>query len=299
MAENKPEIKEGYMPFLEYKVYYRIVGNSKGKKKPLLLLHGGPGATHNTFEIFDKLSILDDRMIITYDQLGCGNSYLEGHKELWNLNTWIEELKAIREYLKLDELHILGHSWGGMLEIAYISDEKPKGIKSAIISSSLSSSKLWAKEQHRRIKYLSKEDQNAIEQAEKTGNYNTLEYIIANRNFLIRHSYYTVNQNSPECLSRKRKFGEEAYNTAWGPNEFNPIGNLKDFDYTQKLKDWKIPALSISGTNDLCSPLIAKTMYDNIPNSRWELFEKSKHCCYIDEHEKYVDLLIEWLNKYD
>ena len=102
MAENKPEIKEGYMPFLEYKVYYRIVGNSKGNKKPLLLLHGGPGATHNTFEIFDKLSILDDRMIITYDQLGCGNSYLEGHKELWNLNTWIE-VKAIRENLKLDE----------------------------------------------------------------------------------------------------------------------------------------------------------------------------------------------------
>ena len=156
MTESKPEIKEGYMPFLDYKVYYRIVGKSTGKKKPLLLLHGGPGSTHNYFEVLDKLSILDNRMIISYDQLGCGNSYLDGHKELWNLKTWIEELKTIREYLKLDELHILGQSWGGMLEIAYISDEKPKGIKSVILSSTLPSSQLWGKEQHRRIKNISK-----------------------------------------------------------------------------------------------------------------------------------------------
>ena len=80
MSEKKPEVKEGYMPFLDYKVYYRIVGESKGKKKPLLLLHGGPGSTHNYFEVLDKLSVLDDRMIISYDQLGCGNSFVEDIK---------------------------------------------------------------------------------------------------------------------------------------------------------------------------------------------------------------------------
>ena len=299
MTENKPVIKEGYMPFLNYKVYYRIVGDSNSKKKPLLLLHGGPGSTHNYFEVLDKLSILDNRMIISYDQLGCGNSYLEGHKELWNLKTWIDELKAIREHLHLDELHILGQSWGGMLEIAYISDEKPKGIKSVILSSTLSSSQLWGKEQHRRIKYLSKEDQEAIEKAEKTGNYDTKEYADANDHFMKRHCNYEVNENTPECLTRAKKPGKEAYVTAWGPNEFTPIGNLKDFDYTEKLKEWNLPSLIISGTNDLCSPLVAKTMYDNIKGSRWELFEDSRHCVFVDQNEKYIKLLIEWLNKYD
>ena len=299
MTENKPVIKEGYMPFLNYKVYYRIVGDSNSKKKPLLLLHGGPGSTHNYFEVLDKLSILDNRMIISYDQLGCGNSYLEGHKELWNLKTWIDELKAIREHLHLDELHILGQSWGGMLEIAYISDEKPKGIKSVILSSTLSSSQLWGKEQHRRIKYLSKEDQEAIEKAEKTGNYDTKEYEDANDHFMKRHCNYEVNENTPECLTRAKKPGKEAYVTAWGPNEFTPIGNLKDFDYTEKLKEWNLPSLIISGTNDLCSPLVAKTMYDNIKGSRWELFEDSRHCVFVDQNEKYIKLLIEWLNKYD
>ena len=299
MTENKPVIKEGYMPFLNYKVYYRIVGDSNSKKKPLLLLHGGPGSTHNYFEVLDKLSVLDNRMIISYDQLGCGNSYLEGHKELWNLKTWIDELKAIREHLHLDELHILGQSWGGMLEIAYISDEKPKGIKSVILSSTLSSSQLWGKEQHRRIKYLSKEDQEAIEKAEKTGNYDTKEYADANDHFMKRHCNYEVNENTPECLTRAKKPGKEAYVTAWGPNEFTPIGNLKDFDYTEKLKEWNLPSLIISGTNDLCSPLVAKTMYDNIKGSRWELFEDSRHCVFVDQNEKYIKLLIEWLNKYD
>ena len=299
MSEKEPKITEGYMPFLGYKVYYRIVGEKKNSKKPLVLLHGGPGSTHTYFEVLDKVSTLDDRMIISYDQLGCGNSFVEGHKELWNLKTWIDELKALREHLQLDEIHILGQSWGGMLEIAYISDENPKGIKSVILSSTLSSSQLWGKEQHRRIKYLPQEDQDAIAEAEKTGNYNTPGYIKANDTFMKRHCNYVVDENTPECLKRKKKFGTEAYETAWGPNEFTPIGNLKDFDYTEKLKSWKVPALIISGTSDLSSPLVSKTMYDNIPGAKWELFENSRHCCFVDENEKYVKLLIEWLNKHD
>ena len=300
MSSNQPKITEGYMPFLGHQVYYRIVGEKKeNNKKPLLLLHGGPGSTHNYFEILDKVSILDDRQLIMYDQLGCGNSYVEGHPELWTLKTWIDELKEIRKHLNLNEVHILGQSWGGMLEIAYISDENPEGIKSVILSSTLSESQLWGKEQHRRIKYLPQEDQDAIEQAEKTGNYDTKEYALANDHFMKRHCNYIIDENTPECLTRKKKFGNEAYNVAWGPNEFTPVGNLKDFNYTEKLKNWKVPALIISGTSDLSSPLVSKTMYDNIPGARWELFDDSRHCVFVDQNEKYIKLLIEWMNKYD
>jgi proline iminopeptidase len=288
------------MPFLDYKVYYRIVGEKQdNNKKPLVLLHGGPGSTHNYFETLDKLSLLDNRQLIMYDQLGCGNSYVEGHPELWNLKTWLDELKEIRKHLNLNEMHILGQSWGGMLEIAYISDEKPEGIKSVILSSTLSESQLWGKEQHRRIKYLPQEDQDAIEAAEKSGNYDTKEYALANDHFMKRHCNYIIDEHTPECLTRKKKFGNEAYNVAWGPNEFTPVGNLKDFNYTEKLKEWKVPSLIISGTSDLCSPLVAKTMYDKIPGARWELFEDSRHCVFADQNEKYINLLIEWLNKYD
>ena len=65
------EIIEGKMPFMGYETYYRIVGK-RSEKPPLILLHGGPGSTHNYFEVLDKLAEIDDRRIIMYDQLGCG-----------------------------------------------------------------------------------------------------------------------------------------------------------------------------------------------------------------------------------
>ena len=68
-----------------------------------------------------------------------------------------------------------------------------------------------------------------------------------------------------------QKIGTDSYITAWGPNEYTPIGNLSNYEYRDKLKNIKEPALIINGTNDLCTPLVAKTMYDSIPNSRWEL----------------------------
>ena len=138
------KITEGYMPYLGYKTYYRIAGECSGNKKPLILLHGGPGSTHNYFEVLDRLAD-EGRAIISYDQLGCGNSYVEGHSELWCSKTWMNELIELRKYLGLNELHLLGQSWGGMLSIEYLCDHKPEGIKSVILSSTHPSSKLWAK----------------------------------------------------------------------------------------------------------------------------------------------------------
>ena len=105
------QVTEGYMPFMGYQTYYRIVGGPS-EKSPLLLLHGGPGSTHNYFEVLDCIADTG-RQVISYDQIGCGNSYLDGHPELWTLKTWIDELIAIRQYLHLDNVHILGQSWGG------------------------------------------------------------------------------------------------------------------------------------------------------------------------------------------
>ena len=65
------EIREGYMPFLEYKTYYRVVGKNTGNKKPLVLLHGGPGSTHNYFEVLDRIAEEDGRQLVMYDQIGC------------------------------------------------------------------------------------------------------------------------------------------------------------------------------------------------------------------------------------
>lgn len=292
------KIIEGYMPYLEYKTYYRIVGECTGNKKPLLLLHGGPGSTHNYFEVLDSMAE-EGRAIIMYDQLGCGLSATPSRPDLWNAETWINELIALRKHLGLDEVHILGQSWGGMQAIQYMCDYKPEGVTSLILSSTLPAAELWAKEQHRMIGFMPKEMQEAILKAEETGNFDDPAYLEANAEFMRRHCASDPGPNDPECLRRPKVAGTEAYVTGWGPNEYNPTGTLGGFEYRDKIQNINVPTLITSGLNDLCTPLIAKTMYDSIPGAKWELFEYSRHMAFVDENEKYKKVLGEWLNAND
>ncbi len=288
------KILEGKMPFKGFETYYRIVGDETANP-PLLLLHGGPGSTHNYFEVLDSLAETTHRQVISYDQLGCGESFVEGHPELWTLQTWMDELEALRAWLNLDKVHLLGQSWGGMLIIAYLIDRKPNGIASAILSSTLSSSALWSHEQHRLISFMPREEQEAIAKATKSGRFDDSEYLRANEHYTALHAC-EITADSPECLRRKKRFGMESYIEAWGPNEYTPTGTLKDFDYTAKLNTIHTPTLIISGTNDECTPLIAKTMHDGIEGSEWELLDGARHMTFIDQTENYKSVLTRWLS---
>lgn len=292
------KITEGYMPFKGFNTYYRIVGESKEGKKPLVLLHGGPGSTHNYFEVLDKIAE-SGRQVIMYDQIGCGNSFVEGYPELFNADTWIKELIELREHLGLEEIHLLGQSWGGMQAIWYALEYKPKGIKSYILSSTLSSAKLWEEEQKRRISYMSEEDQKALLDAVSSGDYSSKKYNDALNKFMEMHCAGKVTESDPECLRRPKKSGTEAYVVGWGHNEFSPTGTLAGYEFTNRLHEITQPCLITSGAIDLCSPYIAKTMNDRIPNSEWELFQFSRHIPFVEENDKYTEILTKWLDKND
>ena len=290
-------IEEGYMPYLGHKTYYRIVGEPSEEKKPLLLLHGGPGSTHNYFEVLDRIADTG-RQVISYDQIGCGNSYLDGHPELWTMETWMNELIALRGHLHLDQLHILGQSWGGMLIIAYLIEKQPEGIKSAILSSTLSSATLWAKEQHRLIGMMPENEREAIRKAEETGGWSDPDYLKANDHYMTLHCA-SIDENSPECVRRPKRAGSESYVYGWGPNEYVPTGTLGNFEYTERLGEIRNPCLIFSGSEDLSTPKVAGTMYEGIAGSRWELMEGSRHMCFVDRHEDYCRILAQWLGEHD
>lgn len=292
-------VREGWMPFNSYKTYYRIVGTNS-KRPPLFLLHGGPGSSHNYFELLDSLAEQSGRQLIMYDQLGCGrSSQPDDHPELYCAKTWVDELIALRGYLHLEHVHLLGQSWGGMLAIIYLCDYQPSGIASVILSSTLSSARLWAREQHRWISYMSASDQAAISQAEASGDYSTIAYQQANQRFMVRHASSIPDANSPEPLRRPKQGGQVAYQTAWGPNEYTPLGNLKDYEYTAKMTTMTPPALVIDGTDDLSTPLVAKTMVDALPNAKWELFAGARHMVFAEQPAKYQQLLCQWMRDHD
>ncbi len=292
------KIKDGYIDFMDFKTYYRIA-NPMGKKTPLLLLHGGPGSTHTYFKVFDDLAEKDDRPIVMYDQIGCGKSMITGHPELFTAEVWLNELENLREKLELNEVHILGQSWGGMLNIFYAIEKKPKGVKSYILSSTLHSAKLWAEEQHRYIKLMPLDMQEAIAKAEKNDDYTDPEYKKAEKEFMQRHCMPEITDEMPDCVKEKKVAGKEAYFVAWGPNEFTPKGNLKDYDFTERLCEIDKPCLIMSGQMDMSTPYIAKDMHDRIKGSKWELFQHSRHVPYIEEKEKYQNILKTWLNDND
>lgn len=114
---------------------------------PLVLLHGGPGIPGETFTgLMRQLSTR--RPVVRYDQLGCGRSDRPNDPALWRLETFVDELAAVREQLHLDELHLLGHSWGGMLALEYLLT-RPDGVRSLILTSSLCNTQFWVDEGRR------------------------------------------------------------------------------------------------------------------------------------------------------
>jgi proline iminopeptidase len=158
---------------------------------------------------------------------------------------------------------------------------------------------MWGIEQHRMIKELPQEYQDAIEKATASNDYSDPVYQAAEKEYMLRHACGDPTEDSPECLTRPVKKGGESYVVGWGPNEYTPMGTLKDYDVTEQLKDIKEPTLVINGGNDLCTPYIAKYMYDRIPNSRWELFRDCRHMCFVEANDEYVALMKEWLNAND
>ena len=294
-------IEEKYINFKGNKTYVRIVG-SEYKKTPVIFLHGGPGSTHNSFEVLDSFSYYDKRPVIMYDQYGCGLSSLglENDTSLYNKDTWVDELENLRKELNLEKVHIMGHSWGGMLSIIYLCDYNPKGILSCTLSSTLASASLWDKETHRLIKYMSKEDQEAIKKAEETSTFDSLEFEEANKHYL---KMYVRNLDEldevPECLTREKP-KSPAYITAWGPSEFKPLGNLKGYEYLDKLNKINVPIMILSGSDDESTPLQNKEMFDRINSKKeWHILQNARHSTYVEKNKEYQEYLKEFLDNND
>ncbi len=104
----------------------------KKPKTPLLILHRGPGFTHDYLTSLVPLS--DKRPVIWYDQLGCGNSERLPDSSEYTLEYYTHELGAIRKELGLDDVHILGQSWGTMLAVEYMLSKKPTDVRSLLLS---------------------------------------------------------------------------------------------------------------------------------------------------------------------
>lgn len=142
---------EGHVSFRGHQVWFRVVGEDRGKP-PLLLIHGGPGSTSDLLAPLADLAA-DGRQVVFYDQLGAGRSERTHDPALWTIDTFLDEAQAVRDHLGLDDVHLLGHSWGGMLALEYAL-RQPAGLRSLVLASALVSAPLFAAEATRLVSEL-------------------------------------------------------------------------------------------------------------------------------------------------
>ena len=287
---------EGYIEFAGHQTWYRSVGEARSPDAvPLLCLHGGPGATWHHMEPYEALA--DDRRVVFYDQLGCGNSAVTGPHEssMWTTDLYIREVQAVRQALGLDHCHVLGHSWGGMLGMAY-AITRPDGLSSLIVESSPPSVPFWLTELDRLRSRLPPEVEKILRRHEAEGTTDSDEYQTTMMAFYDRHVCRV--KPWPDWLQRTfdgLAANPEVYYTMNGPSEFHVIGPLKDFDVMADLGSITVPTLLFCGEFDEVTPATVRQAHEGIPGSRFVVMEGCSHMSQAERPDLAIGLIRGWL----
>ena len=294
MTETLP-VSEGRIPFGGAETWYRIVGeDERPGALPLLLLHGGPGGTHDYMEPMAELA-RGGRRVIFYDQLGCGKSPHPSDPDKWTVQLFLDEVAAVRDALGLDRIHLLGQSWGGMLAFEYMLT-RPGGVASLIICDSLSSVPLWIAEADRLRTLLPEGVQETLLAHERAGTTASDEYKAACDVYSDEHVCRV--RPYPDYVARSfDQLPNEVYLTMWGPSEFFCTGSLREWDVTTRLGEIDEPTLIVSGRHDESTPLVSRTIHQGIKGSEWEVLENSSHVPHVEEPERFLEVVGGWLER--
>ena len=290
---HKQAIKEGMVTVTGGKIWYRIAGADK-TGIPLIVLHGGPGVPHHYLVNLEALA--DERPVIFYDQLGCGNSERPSDTNLWTIQRFTDELEQLRIALKLDEFHLLGQSWGGYLATSYFIEYGTGKVKSLILSAPLISSARWLSDQRAWIEQLPQAVQDTISKYETNGDYASPSYLEAMNIFYQKHLCRLDPWPEPLNLAFQ-EMSTEVYTYMWGPSEFTVTGVLKDADLTAQLHNINIPCLFTCGEFDEATPASMAYFQNLIPKAELQVFEDASHAHHLEKPVEYIACLRNFLKR--
>lgn len=292
------KVAEGTVPYKGYKTYYKIVGEDKAGRPPLVMLHGGPGSTHFYLEPYELMAERYGRQLVFYDQIGCGLSAIPHQgDDFYSYELWMDELDAVREALGLARIHLFGHSWGGMLAMMYAlrcSD----GLQTLTVAASPANINTWLLEARRLVDYLPADMQGALWRAEETGDYSDPAAQEASDEYYRRHVTGCA-RPWPECIQKSFDMTGECYGVMQGASEFVVPGKMRDFDVTGELHRLTVPTLLLSGTADEATALVMKESLDRIPTCEWALIPGGAHMGHVQYPEEYAAALEGFLVRHE
>ncbi|MGO9383091.1 MAG: proline iminopeptidase-family hydrolase [Mycobacterium sp.] len=274
-------------------VWFKRVGGGPGS--PLLTVHGGPGLPHTYLRSLERLA--DEREVIFWDQLGCGNSECPSNTELWTMERSVAEMDAVVRALGLNRFHVFGNSWGGMMAQQYALDAT-SGAVSLTISNSIASIPQFSNMVARLKTDLDQATQSAIDRHEAAGTTHSAEYQSAirtwNETYLCRARPWPT-----ELLDAFQNMGTEIFETVFGPSDFHIVGTIRNWDVFDRLPEIAVPTLVLAGRFDECAPEHMWEMHQRIAGSRFELFEASSHMPFIEEPDRFDQVMRDFLRLHD
>jgi proline iminopeptidase len=274
--------EEGRLEVPGGRIFYRRLPG--GEHFPLLVLHGGPGFTHDYLEPLEALT--ERRDVVFFDQLGAGRSDRPANEWLWQLDRFVREVEAVRSVLGLDRMHLLGHSWGGCLAATYALAH-PDRIASLVLASPLISVPRWLEDAARLRAALPEGVRVTLDSHEASGMTDCPEYSAATLFFYKRH--FCRLDPWPDPLERTfAGMSAEVYETMWGPTEFFCTGNLRDYDLTPRLHDIRVPTLFTCGWHDEATPDAMAAFRELVPGAELVVFEESSHSAHLEETGRYL-----------
>ncbi len=282
-----------------FDVWTKRTGNNPTTK--LLLLHGGPGATHEYFLGFDSWLPGAGIEYYYYDQLGSGHSDRPDDPSLWEIDRFVDEVEQVRQALGLerDNFYLLGQSWGGILAIEYALRHQ-EHLKALIVSNMMAS--IPAYNRYAREVLMPTMDQDVlaeIQRFEATGQTDDPRY----EELLLEHHYQhhvlrLPLEQWPEPVVRSfANINKDIYVPMQGPSELGASGKLVDWDRTADLARIDVPTLVIGAEHDTMDPAHMREIAALFPQGSYLHCPNGGHLSMYDDQETYMLGLIEFLTR--
>jgi proline iminopeptidase len=286
---------ENYLDVPDGRIWYNKFYTPENENKiPLIILHGGPGIPHNYLTNLSAMATLVP--VIFYDQLGCGKSKVqENNNKLWELSRFIDELEILINHLGHIQIYLFGHSWGGALAVKYTS-KNPHKVKKLMLASPLLNTKVWMKDANYLLNQLPIVTSEVIRKHELSRDFDSQEYQDAT--YIFYQNYLCRMPEWPESLNYSfQNMNPNIYSIMWGPSEFLVTGNLINFDCLDDLNVLTMETLITCGKFDEARPESMHGVLSFLPNGKLVIFEKSAHLAHLEEGDKYLRVLKEFINE--
>jgi proline iminopeptidase len=282
-----------------HRVWTKRTGNNPTLK--VLLLHGGPGGTHEFYEAFDSFFPAAGIEYYYYDQLGAGNSDQPDDPALWEIPRFVEEVEQVRQALGLsrDNFVLYGHSWGGILAIEYALRYQ-QHLKGLVISNMMSSAPAYNEYAEKvlmpQMDPAALAEIKAIEAAGDIENSRYMELLIEHH--YVHHVLRIPADQWPEPVQRAfAHLNQAVYVTMQGPSELGMSGDAKlaHWERTADLGKIDVPALVIGARHDTMDPAHMEMMADRLPRGRYWYCPEGSHMSMYDDQDTYFRGLTEFL----